>query len=112
MIPLHDLSLSHFSYQIKTVKGEFERFHSVLSILSYLLKAPMVPRGTPVINALFRQRACIENIFRLVAYISRGLKQTNNYYNYSPLFVLNGLQYYTATTLCAVAGIEIHSTPT
>eukprot|EP00731_Ephydatia_muelleri_P025424 Em0017g507a len=31
---------------------------------SYLLKAPMVPPGTPVVNALFRQRACIENIFR------------------------------------------------
>ena len=24
----------------------------------------MVPRGTPIVNALFRQRACIENIFR------------------------------------------------
>ncbi|XP_041379758.1 LOW QUALITY PROTEIN: inositol-3-phosphate synthase 1-A-like [Gigantopelta aegis] len=44
--------------------GDFEQFHSVLSILSYLLKAPMVPPGTPVVNALFRQRACIENIFR------------------------------------------------
>ena len=24
----------------------------------------MVPHATPVVNALFRQRACIENIFR------------------------------------------------
>lgn len=42
----------------------FQRFNSVLSLLSYLCKAPLVPRGTPVVNALFRQRACIENIFR------------------------------------------------
>jgi myo-inositol-1-phosphate synthase len=45
-------------------QAHFERFHSVLSILSYLCKAPLVPEGTPVINALFRQKACIENIFR------------------------------------------------
>lgn len=43
---------------------EFDRFHSVLSLLSFMLKAPLVPNGTPVVNALFRQRACIENIFR------------------------------------------------
>lgn len=42
----------------------FQRFNAVLSLLSYLCKAPLVPRGTPVVNALFRQRACIENIFR------------------------------------------------
>ncbi|XP_061197449.1 inositol-3-phosphate synthase 1-B-like [Saccostrea echinata] len=42
----------------------FQKFNSVLSILSYLCKAPLVPRRTPVINALFRQRCCIENILR------------------------------------------------
>jgi len=26
------------------------------------LKAPLVPTGTPVINSLFKQRACLENI--------------------------------------------------
>jgi len=37
----------------------FARFHPVLSVLSYLLKAPLVPSGTPVVNALFTQRqAC------------------------------------------------------
>lgn len=41
-----------------------EKFHPVLSMLSYLLKAPMVPPGTPVINALSAQRQCIVNIFR------------------------------------------------
>jgi len=43
---------------------EFSGFHSVLSILSYLCKAPLVPPGSPVVNALFRQRAAIENILR------------------------------------------------
>jgi myo-inositol-1-phosphate synthase len=49
-------------------KGEddscFTRFHSVLSVLSYLLKAPLVPQGMPVVNALSAQRQCIMNIFR------------------------------------------------
>jgi myo-inositol-1-phosphate synthase len=45
-------------------KLHFERFHSVLSILSYLLKAPIVPPGAPVVNALATQRQCIINIFR------------------------------------------------
>eukprot|EP00753_Platysulcus_tardus_P003261 PLAT12337.3.p3 GENE.PLAT12337.3~~PLAT12337.3.p3 ORF type:complete len:417 (+),score=261.21 PLAT12337.3:101-1351(+) len=43
---------------------DFTGFHPVLSILSYLLKAPLVPPGTPVVNALFQQRACIVNIMR------------------------------------------------
>merc|ERR1711907_806089 len=44
--------------------SDFQHFHPVLSILTYMLKAPLVPKGTPVVNALFRQRACIENILR------------------------------------------------
>merc|ERR1711915_7339 len=43
---------------------EYERFHPILSVLSYLLKAPLVPSGAPVVNALFKQRACIENILK------------------------------------------------
>jgi len=42
----------------------FARFHSVLSLLSYMLKAPMVPEGAPVINALFKQREALINVFR------------------------------------------------
>uniref|UniRef100_A0A1B6FSN0 Inositol-3-phosphate synthase n=1 Tax=Cuerna arida TaxID=1464854 RepID=A0A1B6FSN0_9HEMI len=42
----------------------FSSMHPVLSILSYLLKAPLVPSGTPVVNALFKQRSCIENVLR------------------------------------------------
>ncbi len=44
--------------------SKYERFHSVLSVLSYLLKAPLVPQNTPVVNALSSQRQCIINIFR------------------------------------------------
>lgn len=43
---------------------EYLPFRSVLSILSYLCKAPLVPQGTPVVNSLFRQRTAIENIMR------------------------------------------------
>ncbi|TPX67086.1 inositol-3-phosphate synthase [Spizellomyces sp. 'palustris'] len=43
---------------------EYAPFHAVLSVLSYMLKAPMVPPGTPVVNALSKQRAAMENIFR------------------------------------------------
>ncbi|KAJ3040715.1 Myo-inositol-1-phosphate synthase [Rhizophlyctis rosea] len=43
---------------------EYAPFHAVLSVLSYMLKAPMVPPGTPVVNALAKQRAAMENIFR------------------------------------------------
>lgn len=45
-------------------RKKFKGFNSVLSFLSYMLKAPLVPNGAPVINALFRQRAAIENLFR------------------------------------------------
>ncbi|KAL7271497.1 Myo-inositol-1-phosphate synthase [Rhizina undulata] len=43
---------------------DYKGFHSVLSILSYMLKAPCVPAGTPVINSLGKQRAALSNIFR------------------------------------------------
>ncbi|XP_029316403.1 inositol-3-phosphate synthase 1-A-like [Cottoperca gobio] len=43
---------------------DFQSFHSVLALLSFLCKAPLVPSGSPVINAFFRQRASIINILR------------------------------------------------
>ncbi|XP_056151851.1 inositol-3-phosphate synthase 1-B-like [Lampris incognitus] len=43
---------------------DFQSFHSVLGLLSFLCKAPLVPPGAPLVNAFFRQRACIENIMR------------------------------------------------
>lgn len=45
----------------------YEPFDVILSALSYCLKAPLVPRGAPVLNALFKQRECLENIFRAAA---------------------------------------------
>lgn len=44
--------------------AEFVSCKSVLSLLSYMLKAPLVPQNTQVVNSLFRQRAAIENILR------------------------------------------------
>lgn len=55
---------SRITFKVADTDDEFTGFHSVLSLLSYLCKAPLVPRGTPVVNALFRQRAAIENILR------------------------------------------------
>ena len=43
---------------------EYAGFHSVLSVLSYMLKAPLTPPGTPVVNSLAKQRAALTNIFR------------------------------------------------
>ncbi|KAI1760442.1 myo-inositol-1-phosphate synthase [Hypoxylon sp. FL1150] len=45
-------------------QAEYKGFHSVLSILSYMLKAPLTPPGTPVVNALAKQRGALTNIFR------------------------------------------------
>ncbi|KAM3508325.1 hypothetical protein MY10362_001238 [Beauveria mimosiformis] len=50
--------------QWKSAEGDFKQFHSVLSVLSYMLKAPLTPPGTPVVNALAKQRAALTNIFR------------------------------------------------
>ncbi|KAJ2547558.1 Myo-inositol-1-phosphate synthase [Coemansia sp. RSA 1933] len=46
------------------VEPEWQPFNSVLSILSYMLKAPVVAPGTPVVNALAKQRMAMENILR------------------------------------------------
>ncbi|OHT06448.1 Inositol-3-phosphate synthase [Tritrichomonas foetus] len=53
---------------------DFDSMHQVYSVLSFLLKAPQVPPGTPVINSLFQQRACLENILRAC----RGLQPLNH----------------------------------
>jgi len=58
----------------KSTDSDFSNFHPVLSILSYLCKAPLVPQDTPLVNALFKQRACIDNILRAAV----GLPPDNN----------------------------------
>ena len=54
---------SRIEYKTADMK-EWSSFHPIMSVLSYLIKAPLVPPGAPVVNALFTQRACIENLFR------------------------------------------------
>jgi len=65
--------MERITYKTEGMK-EYEKFHPVLSILSYLLKAPLVPPNTPVVNALFKQRNCIDNVLRACV----GLPPENN----------------------------------
>ena len=44
------------------------------ALLSYLTKSPLVPPGMSVTNALFKQRAMLENVFRAVV----GLAPVNH----------------------------------
>ena len=53
---------------------DFHGFHPIAVLLSYLTKAPLVPKGTPIVNALSKQRAMLENIFRACV----GLAPENN----------------------------------
>ena len=53
---------------------DLHAMHPVAVLLSYLTKAPLVPDGTPVINALARQRAMLENVMRACI----GLPPDNN----------------------------------
>ena len=48
----------------KEGETDWESFHPVLSLLSYMLKAPLVPNGAPVVNALFTQRCAVVNLMR------------------------------------------------
>lgn len=43
---------------------EFEPLYSVLSLLSYMLKAPLVKPGTEVVNSLNRQRNALERFLK------------------------------------------------
>lgn len=51
--------------EVKREKDEkFTKMHPVMSILSYLLKSPLVPTGSPIIHTLFPQRYAIINFFK------------------------------------------------
>jgi len=52
----------------------YKTFESVLSVLSFLLKAPLVAKDAPLVNAFFKQRGSIENILRACI----GLRPINN----------------------------------
>ena len=55
--------LSRVSYR-RQDEPEYQSFHSVLSFLSYWLKAPVVRRGADPVNGLNKQRAGLENLMR------------------------------------------------
>ena len=52
----------HSADSSESTGEKYKSFHSVLSVLSYMLKAPLTPPGTPVVNALAKQRAALANI--------------------------------------------------
>ena len=54
----------HWRKHTDSDDGEWKNFHGVLSVLSYMLKAPMTPPGTPVVNSLAKQRNAIVNVLR------------------------------------------------
>merc|ERR1719498_1444442 len=54
--------------------SDFKTMHPIAVLLSYLTKAPQVPEGTPCVNALSKQRAMLENVFRACV----GLPPENN----------------------------------
>jgi myo-inositol-1-phosphate synthase len=55
--------------------AEWGQMKTVCSLLSYLVKAPMTnPGQEPVVNALFKQREAITNLFRAC----RGLPMDTN----------------------------------
>jgi myo-inositol-1-phosphate synthase len=69
--------LAELTTRIKMKKDgqtEPQPFHPVAVLLSYLTKAPLVPPGTPVVNALAKQRSMLENVMRACI----GLYPENN----------------------------------
>lgn len=66
--------MERIQWKIEGEMKDFENFHSILSVLGYFLKAPLAPEKTPVINALFKQRACLENLLKACI----GLQPENN----------------------------------
>ena len=52
----------------ETVK-DFENMVAIYSFISFLFN-PKTPNDTPVINSLFQQRTCMENVLRAI----RGLQ--------------------------------------
>ncbi|VVT55166.1 uncharacterized protein SAPINGB_P004460 [Magnusiomyces paraingens] len=55
---------SRITYRKKDSDEEYQKFHSVLSFLSYWLKAPLTRPGFDAVNGLNKQRAAVENLLR------------------------------------------------
>ncbi|WFD44517.1 inositol-3-phosphate synthase [Malassezia psittaci] len=57
--------MTRINYRVTGDSDEsWQSMHSVLSLLSYSLKAPLVKPGTDVVNSLNRQRAAVTNFMR------------------------------------------------
>lgn len=50
--------------EVDDINSEFKPLYSVLSLLSYMLKAPLVKPGTDVVNSLSRQRNGLEQFLK------------------------------------------------
>lgn len=66
--------LTRISLRRDGAQADHAALHPVAVLLSYLTKAPLVPDGTPVVNALAKQRSMLENIMRACI----GLAPENN----------------------------------
>ncbi|CAI5441797.1 unnamed protein product [Caenorhabditis angaria] len=66
---IYDLAiLTELASRVTYKVGDtYQPFHSVLSILSLLLKAPVVPPGTPVSNAFMRQFSTLSKLVTALA---------------------------------------------
>ena len=57
--------MTRITYKTDASEGaEYESMYSILSLLSIVLKAPVVKPGTAVVNGASRQRAALENFMR------------------------------------------------
>ncbi|KAF9454184.1 Myo-inositol-1-phosphate synthase [Macrolepiota fuliginosa MF-IS2] len=56
--------LTRIQYRKVDEQREFSPLYSVLSLLSYMLKAPLVKPGTDVVNSLNRQRNALESFLK------------------------------------------------
>ncbi|KAK2944747.1 putative Inositol-3-phosphate synthase [Blattamonas nauphoetae] len=59
------LTRIHMGEKTNGGEPEMHNFHPLIGcILGFLLKAPQFPKGVPTVNSLFKQRLCLENLFR------------------------------------------------
>ncbi|KAL7419547.1 Myo-inositol-1-phosphate synthase [Cryptotrichosporon argae] len=56
----------------RTHEAEFLPLYSVLSLLSYMLKAPLVKPGTDVVNSLARQRSALDQFLKACLGLEHG----------------------------------------
>ncbi|RCN31145.1 inositol-3-phosphate synthase [Ancylostoma caninum] len=64
--------------------AQFRPFHEVLSILSLLLKAPVVPPGTPVSNAFMRQFASLSKLVTVLAGVASDTDMQIEFFTHLP----------------------------